>query len=192
MVRLTKIYTRTGDDGTTGLADGSRRPKNDPRVAAYGTIDEANAVLGLAMLTLEEPVKSIILRLQNDLFDLGADLATPPSQDPNAMALRIVSAQIERLEKEIDDLNAELEPLTSFIIPGGSAASAYLHLARAILRRAEREIVAVISNPEEEVSEPARHFVNRASDLLFVAARMANARGQNDVLWTPGAHRDPN
>lgn len=197
MVRLTKIYTRTGDDGSTGLADGSRRPKNDPRIAAYGTVDEANAVLGLALLTLDAPVRDIIARLQNDLFDLGADLATPlpaslSDEEPEepAPALRIIAAQVARLEAEIDDLNASLSPLTSFILPGGTAAAGYLHLARTILRRAEREMITIMTERDEKISDPARQFINRASDLLFVAARMANNGGKSDILWIPGAHRD--
>lgn len=197
MVRLTKIYTRTGDDGSTGLADGSRRPKNDPRIAAYGTVDEANAALGLALLTLDAPVRDIIARLQNDLFDLGADLATPlpaslSDEEPEepAPALRIIAAQVARLEAEIDDLNASLSPLTSFILPGGTAAAGYLHLARTILRRAEREMITIMTERDEKISDPARQFINRASDLLFVAARMANNGGKSDILWIPGAHRD--
>ncbi len=192
MVKLTKIYTRTGDDGSTGLADGSRRAKNDPRIAAYGTLDEANAALGLALLSLDRPVKPIIARLQNDLFDLGADLATPEFDDAEKekMALRITPAQVQRLEQEIDQLNADLSPLTSFVLPGGSAAAAHLHVARTILRRAERDMIAITQRSDETISAAARQFINRASDLLFVAARMANDHGKNDILWVPGAHRD--
>ena len=189
MVKLTKIYTRTGDDGTTGLADGTRRAKHDLRVACYGTIDEANAALGLARTALEETseLSAVILRLQNDYFDLGADLATP---DPNMEgALRITDAQVARLETEIDSLNGELDALESFILPGGTQTAGYLHLARTITRRAERELCAAIAEGDGDISQAARQFLNRASDLLFVAARVANNNGKSDILWQPGLNR---
>ncbi|MBB6306719.1 cob(I)yrinic acid a,c-diamide adenosyltransferase [Xanthobacter tagetidis] len=192
MVKLNKIYTRTGDDGTTGLGTGARVRKYDLRVAAYGAVDEANAAIGIARLHLEgEPALSRLLeRVQNDLFDLGADLCTPPAdgEAPGA-ALRIVPSQVERLEADIDTLNAELSPLTSFVLPGGSAASAHLHLARTICRRAERDMVELSHAEGEAVGAPAIAYVNRLSDLLFVAGRYANDRGKGDVLWVPGASR---
>ena len=187
MVKLTKIYTKTGDDGATSLADGARRPKNDARIKAYGTIDEANSALGIAKLHLEEPVLGIILALQNDLFDVGADLATPTSVGDKA--LRVTQAQVLRLETEIDQLNGDLSPLNSFILPGGTHGAAYLHLARTILRRAEREIIEMQENPGEEASLTLRQFVNRASDLAFVAARWANDKGACDVLWQPAKNQ---
>ncbi len=186
MVKLNKIYTRTGDDGTTALVDGSRRPKHDDRIAAYGAVDEANAALGLAQLHSEGDMQALLTRLQNDLFDLGADLATPEEATPKFEPLRISENQVARLEQEIDHLNAELAPLNSFILPGGSACAAYLHLARATLRRAERHISALIHEAGEPVNPHALQFTNRASDLLFVAARTANAKGENDILWVAG------
>ena len=192
MVRLNKIYTRTGDAGDTGLGDGERRPKYDARVAAYGEIDELNCVIGLARLhTRDAPdlarVEKILARVQNDLFDLGADLCVPPKPD-EAHALRIVPRQVEAMERAIDDLNAELSPLTSFVLPGGSPASADLHQARTVCRRAERAIDYLAS--VETVGAPALAYVNRLSDFLFVAARFANKRGEGDVLWVPGANRE--
>ncbi|MEP9349767.1 cob(I)yrinic acid a,c-diamide adenosyltransferase [Xanthobacter sp. KR7-225] len=192
MVKLNKIYTRTGDDGTTGLGTGARVRKYDLRVAAYGAVDEANAAIGLARLHLEgEPLLGPMLeRVQNDLFDLGADLCTPPaSGEAEGAALRIVPSQVARLEADIDRLNAELAPLTSFVLPGGSPASAYLHLARTICRRAERDMVQLSHTDPHAVGGPAIAFVNRLSDLLFVASRYANDRGKADVLWVPGASR---
>lgn len=186
MVRLTKIYTKTGDDGLTGLVDGSRRPKYDLRVVAYGTVDEANAALGLAALYLEPPLSDMIKRLQNDLFDLGAELASP-GETPR---LHITPQQVERLERDIDTLNADLQPLDSFVLPGGHAGAAHLHLARTILRRAERQIVELADKNGEELGHPLRQYINRASDFVFVAARWANNRGRDDVLWQPGAGRD--
>ncbi len=191
MVKLNKIYTRTGDDGSTGLANGERRAKCDARVDAYGDVDEANSAVGLARLSTSglPELDAMLERIQNDLFDLGADLATPPSDQPLGYEpLRIVMAQVTRLEQEIDALNARLSPLRSFVLPGGSAASAALHLARAISRRAERRMVA-LSASGEEVSAPALQFINRLSDFLFVAARVANRDGADDVLWTPGKNR---
>ena len=191
MVALNRIYTRTGDDGTTGLANGERRKKSDLRVEAYGTVDEANACLGLARLHAEAELDAMLARVQNDLFDLGADLATPEAEGetPKRQALRIVAAQVERLEGEIDALNARLQPLRSFVLPGGSPAAAALHLARTVSRRAERLAVALAAEPGERVSAPALQYLNRLSDFLFVAARVANADGRADVLWVPGANR---
>jgi cob(I)alamin adenosyltransferase len=191
MVKLNKIYTRTGDDGSTGLATGERRAKCDARVEAYGDIDETNSVIGLARLsTAAMPeLDAMLARIQNDLFDLGADLATPPSDKPLGYEpLRIVAAQVARIEEEIDWLNARLGPLTSFILPGGSSAAAALHLARAISRRAERRMVALAAQGQT-VSAPALQFVNRLSDFLFVAARVANEDGAADILWQPGQNR---
>lgn len=192
MVKLNKIYTRTGDDGTTGLGTGARVRKYDLRVQAYGTVDETNAAVGLARLHLQgEPaLDAILTRVQNDLFDLGADLCTPPVEgEATGGALRIVPAQVTRLEEDIDSLNAELAPLTSFVLPAGSPASAHLHLARTICRRAEREMVELSHTAPGAVGAPAIHYVNRLSDLLFVAGRYANDRGKADVLWVPGASR---
>jgi cob(I)alamin adenosyltransferase len=184
VVRLNRIYTRTGDAGTTGLVDGSRVSKAMPVMAAIGDVDEANSAIGVAvgMLGGREPAARLLV-IQNDLFDLGADIATPDGIDG---ALRIVPAQVARLEAEIDAMNADLSPLTSFILPGGDPAAAALHLARAIVRRAERSAVAVAV---EGLNAPALAYLNRLSDWLFVAARAVNARGQGDVLWQPGASR---
>ena len=186
MVRLNQIYTRTGDDGTTGLVDGSRVPKHAARMAAIGAVDEANSALGLALVVLDGEAAANLRRLQNDLFDLGADLATPGEDfAPSAMALRIVPAQAEWLEARIDALNESLEPLRSFILPGGSEAAARVHVARAASRRAERAMTALAA--EEPVNPAALVFVNRLSDYLFVLARTLNPQG--DVLWQPGASR---
>jgi cob(I)alamin adenosyltransferase len=194
LVRLNKIYTRSGDDGTTGLASGKRRRKDDLRVAAYGTVDEANAALGLARLsTAADPeLDPMLARLQNDLFDLGADLATPPAEAPLPYEpLRITQTQVDRLEREIDRLNADLAPLRSFVLPGGTPAAAALHLARTIARRAERLMVALAAT--EPVGAPSLKYVNRLSDFLFVAARYVNHKaegeGGGDVLWVPGKNR---
>jgi cob(I)alamin adenosyltransferase len=192
MVVLNRIYTRTGDDGSTALGTGERRPKFDLRVAAYGTVDETNATIGIARLHLasEPDVAAILLRVQNDLFDLGADLAAPENPDkPNRERLRIVDSQVDRLESDIDKLNAELAPLTSFVLPGGEAAAAHLHLARTVCRRAERLVVELAANKNETVGASAIRYLNRLSDLLFVAARYVNGRGARDILWVPGAHR---
>jgi cob(I)alamin adenosyltransferase len=192
MVKLNKIYTRTGDDGTTGLVSGPRRLKNDLRVEAYGTIDEANSAIGLARLHTvgKSELDGILARVQNDLFDLGADLSTPETDKPPAFEpLRIVDAQVERLEGDIDRLNADLKPLTSFILPAGTAAAAHLHMARTIARRAERLMVALANTGGETVNASALRYVNRLSDLLFVAARHANDGGRADVLWVPGLSR---
>ena len=184
MVKLTKIYTRTGDAGTTGLVDGSRRSKADARLIAIGEVDEANSAIGVALLSMEGPLAEQLTRIQNDLFDLGADLATP---DHVEGALRILPEQVARLEHEIDAMNAQLAPLTSFILPGGTPAAAHLHLARAITRRAERAGVAL---SEHEATNPsALAYLNRLSDWLFVAARVVNKNGASDVLWVPGGVR---
>ncbi len=189
MVKLTKIYTRTGDDGTTGLVDGSRIAKTDARLNAIGDVDEANSALGVAIAALGDcQVAAALVRIQNDLFDLGADLATPGDDfAPSEMVLRIVPAQVARLEREIDAMNASLSSLTSFILPGGTMAAASLHLARAITRRAERSAVAaragVPLNPE------AVAYLNRLSDYLFVCARFVNKQAGGDILWVPGASR---
>ena len=192
MVKLNKIYTRTGDKGTTGLASGPRRSKADLRIESFGAVDEANAALGMAILHagVHPDLVEMLRRIQNDLFDLGADLATPDTgEKPEWEPLRIVEAQVTRLEREIDQLNADLAPLNSFILPGGSPLSAYLHLARTIARRAERLMVALAEKDGEIVSAEALKYVNRLSDFLFVAARHANDRGKADVLWVPGKNR---
>ena len=188
MVTLNKIYTRTGDDGTTGLGTGERRKKHDLRVASYGTIDEANAVIGCAR-TAGAPARldGMLARIQNDLFDLGADLATPEGVELPYQPLRIVEEQVDRLEREIDELNGGLSPLKSFVLPGGTAAAAHLPLARTVTRRAERRMVELAET--ETVGGPALRYVNRLSDFLFVAARVANNGGAGDVLWVPGQGR---
>ena len=192
MVVLNKIYTRTGDAGHTALGIGERVPKHSLRIAAYGTVDETNAFIGLARLELaaEPKLDAMLARVQNDLFDLGADLTMPEREGkPQRERLRISDDQVARLESEIDELNAALTPLTSFVLPGGSAAAAALHVARTVCRRAERGMVALASAPGEHVSAPALKYINRLSDLLFVASRYANGRGDGDVLWVPGQNR---
>jgi cob(I)alamin adenosyltransferase len=192
MVKLTRIYTRTGDNGDTALSTGERTRKSHPRVDAYGAVDETNACLGLARLHTagDEVLDPMLARIQNELFDLGADLSTPArGVRPGVEPLRMTPDQVGRLEREIDHLNAELAPLNSFVLPGGSAAGAALHLARTVCRRAERLAVALGDEPGEDVSPPALKYLNRLSDLLFTAARWANAKGRTDVLWTPGATR---
>jgi cob(I)alamin adenosyltransferase len=186
MVVLNRIYTRTGDGGTTALANGERRKKYDPRITAYGTVDETNATLGLARLhTADQPqLDAMLARVQNDLFDLGADLCLPGHE-----RLRVSDAQVTRLEQEIDLLNQDLAPLTSFVLPGGSPAAAYLHLARTVARRAERVIVELAETDGEAVSPPVVKYMNRLSDFLFVASRHANHDGARDVLWVPGQNR---
>ncbi len=188
MVLLNKIYTRTGDQGRTRLASGETVSKADPRVAAYGEVDELNAVLGLARLSVEGDLKALLGRVQNDLFDLGADLATP-ERERSETALRIVASQVDRLEQEIDALNADLEPLTSFVLPGGTPASAALHHARTVCRRAERAAIAFLAGETAGAHAEALRYLNRLSDLLFVAARWTNDQGKADVLWRPGAER---
>jgi cob(I)alamin adenosyltransferase len=186
VVRLTKIYTRGGDRGQTSLGDGKRVAKHDLRVAAYGTVDEANAAIGVARLHAGAAADAFLARIQNDLFDLGADLCRP-GDDPDGAGLRIQPSQVERLEQEIDALNASLSPLDSFVLPGGSAASAYLHLARTIVRRAERLTTELAG--AQPVNRCALHYLNRLSDHLFVLARYLNDAGAADVLWVPGANR---
>jgi cob(I)alamin adenosyltransferase len=192
MVVLNKIYTRTGDDGTTGLATGERVEKWNLRVESYGAVDETNSAIGVARLhaSADASLDAMLGRIQNDLFDLGADLATPERDKPLGWEpLRIVDAQVTRLETEIDHMNAAIPPLASFILPGGSALAAHLHVARATCRRAERLIAQLAATPDEKVSAPALAYANRLSDFLFVAARRANENGANDVLWVPGANR---
>jgi cob(I)alamin adenosyltransferase len=191
MVRLTRIYTRGGDQGETSLGDGRRVPKQSLRVEAYGTVDEANAAIGLARLHLSSGVEgdadAMLARIQNDLFDLGADLCTPEDGRRAAGALRIVAAQVARLEGEIDAMNALLRPLDSFILPGGTAAAAHLHLARTVTRRAERLVCALAA--ADQVNPEAVKYLNRLSDHLFVLGRRVNDNGAKDVLWQPGATR---
>lgn len=187
MVQLTRIYTRGGDQGQTSLVDGSRVPKHDLRVAAFGTVDEANATIGLVRLHAEGGLDQLLSRIQNDLFDLGADLSTPEDGRRAQGALRIVAAQVERLEAEIDRYNARLAPLSSFILPGGTPAAAYLHLARTVTRRAERQVGELAAR--ETINPEAFKYLNRLSDLLFVLSRHANGDGAGDVLWVPGANR---
>jgi len=188
VVKLNRIYTRTGDKGTTALADGQRRSKADLRVETYGTVDETNACIGLARLHAEPRLDAMLAAIQNDLFDLGADLATPPTPEPLPYEpLRIVAAQVKRLENDIDALNAVIPPLKSFVLPGGSPAAAALHLARTVCRRAERLAVQLAAS--EEVSGEALQYLNRLSDFLFVASRAANRDGADDVLWVPGQNR---
>lgn len=193
MVKLNKIYTRTGDDGTTGLVDGSRLPKHAPRMEAIGAVDETNCAIGLAVCALTEtPHAAVLTRIQNDLFDLGADLATPkdPGGDdftPGEMTLRVVFPQVTWLEGEIDAINAHLQPLRSFILPGGSEAAARVHIARASARKAERAAVAMAA--EVPANPAALCYLNRLSDYLFVLARAVNANGADDVLWVPGQNR---
>jgi cob(I)alamin adenosyltransferase len=192
MVVLNRIYTRTGDDGSTALGTGERRPKFDLRIAAYGTVDETNAAIGIARLHLasEPDVDSILLRVQNDLFDLGADLAAPENPEKQTRErLRVTDSQVARLEADIDKLNADLAPLNSFVLPGGEPAAAHLHLARTVCRRAERLVAKLAADKNETVGSPAIRYLNRLSDLLFVAARYVNGRGARDILWVPGAHR---
>jgi cob(I)alamin adenosyltransferase len=192
MVVLNRIYTRAGDTGTTSLGTGERRKKYDLRISAYGTLDEVNAVLGVARLhTAGEPtLDALLLRIQNDLFDVEADLCLPgKGKGPGGARLTVTDAQVTWLEQEIDRLNAELEPLKSFVLPGGSAAAAYLHLARTVCRRAERIMVELNDTPDESVTPEALKYVNRLSDLLFVASRWANEKGTGDVLWQPGQNR---
>ncbi|HLH11684.1 MAG TPA: cob(I)yrinic acid a,c-diamide adenosyltransferase [Methylovirgula sp.] len=189
MVTLNKIYTRSGDAGSTALGSGERRRKDDARIEAYGTVDEANSFIGVARaLIAKEPqhaaLASSLAAIQNDLFDLGADLCVP---DQERRALRVSEAQVERLEREIDALNADLEPLKSFVLPGGSEAAAAVHVARTLVRRAERRMVELAAKPGETVGAPALKYINRLSDFLFVAARHLNRTGEGDVLWVPGA-----
>jgi cob(I)alamin adenosyltransferase len=192
MVVLNRIYTRTGDDGSTALGSGERRPKCDLRVAAYGTVDELNAVIGRARLQAagDRELDPMLARIQNDLFDVGADLCLPDKgKGPGGARLDVTDSQVEWLERQIDVLNEELAPLRSFVLPGGSAAAAYMHLARTVCRRAERLMVELKDRPGESVTPAAIKYVNRLSDFFFVAARFANDKGAADVLWIPGQNR---
>lgn len=194
MVVLNKIYTRTGDAGTTALGTGERVPKHSPRIAAYGSVDETNASIGMARAHLagaHADVDAMLGRIQNDLFDLGADLCAPERDGAKARRerLRVSEAQVKRLEEEIDRMNAELAPLISFVLPGGSAAAAALHVARTVCRRTERDMVELAGDANEPVSPPALKYINRLSDLLFVASRYVNDLGRKDVLWVPGQNR---
>jgi cob(I)alamin adenosyltransferase len=190
VVYLNRIYTKTGDTGETGLGDGSRVPKTHPRVVAYGTVDELNSVLGLAVVNgqLPEDIARLIQSIQNDLFDVGADLCVPPYEGENPeTSLRVVASQVDHLEKSIDKFNERLQPLKSFILPGGTPAAAHLHLARTVCRRAEITVVAIPA--AESINAQVVCYLNRLSDLLFVLARICNDEGRADVLWTPGKNR---
>ncbi len=193
MVVLNRIYTKTGDAGTTALGSGERVPKTSPRIAAYGTVDETNSQIGMVRIHLaggDALVDEMLLRIQNDLFDLGADLCVPDRGEKLPYEpLRMTDAQVKRLENEIDQLNAVLQPLKSFILPGGTPAAAALHVARTVSRRAEREMVQLAALPNESVSTAALKFINRLSDFLFVAGRYVNDHGKADVLWVPGKNR---
>ena len=191
MVVLNRIYTRTGDDGTTALGSGERRPKYDLRIGAYGTVDETNAAIGIVRLHLKEhrELDAMLGQIQNDLFDLGADLAVP-EREGKPERLRMLASQVERLERDIDTLNAHLAPLTSFVLPGGTPAAAHLHLARTICRRAERMMVELAARPDEPVGGATIQYMNRLSDFLFVASRAVNDNGAGDVLWVPGGGPD--
>lgn len=193
MVVLNKIYTKTGDAGTTALGTGTRVPKHHVRIESYGTVDETNAAIGMARQNLtpnDTQVDAMLERIQNDLFDLGADLCTPDTGEPlEYEPLRITDSQVARLEHEIDTLNSELEPLKSFVLPGGTPGATALHVARTVCRRAERLMVALSGLDGEIVSDPAMRYANRLSDFLFVASRYVNAKGADDKLWTPGANR---
>ena len=191
MVVLSKIYTRTGDDGTTALGSGRRVAKFDLRVECYGTLDETNAAIGLARLHTQsdQALDAMLARIQNDLFDLGAELCYPDESKDARGRLSVSDAQVERLESEIDALNRELQPLRSFVLPGGTQAASFLHLARTISRRAERLMVALAARPNEPVGGSALRYINRLSDFLFVTARYANDKGKSDVLWVPGQNR---
>ena len=191
MVVLNKIYTRTGDAGTTALGSGQRVAKDAPRIAAYGTVDETNAAIGLTRIHLalaDAKIDAMLSRIQNDMFDLGADLCVPDQGDGKPR-LRVSDTQVKRLEDEIDAMNSELPPLRSFVLPGGTPAAAALHVARTVCRRAEREMVALASLDGEQVSAPAMKYINRLSDLFFVASRYVNDRGKSDTLWVPGENR---
>jgi cob(I)alamin adenosyltransferase len=191
MVVLSKIYTRTGDDGTTALGSGRRVAKYDLRVECYGTLDETNAAIGLARLHTQsdQALDAMLARIQNDLFDLGAELCYPNESKDARGRLAVSDSQVERLEREIDTLNRQLQPLRSFVLPGGTPAASFLHLARTISRRAERLMVALAARPNEPVGGSALRYINRLSDFLFVAARYANDMGKSDVLWVPGQNR---
>jgi cob(I)alamin adenosyltransferase len=190
MVKLDRIYTRGGDEGETSLGDGTRVPKNAARVVSYGEVDEANAVIGIARLHVAGAEDAVLARIQNDLFDVGADLCVPIVEAPKYPALRVSQTQVDWLEGQIDRMNAELTPLNSFILPGGSPAAAFLHQARTVVRRAERLVVGLLAQPDERVNRLVLIYLNRLSDLLFVMSRYVNERGGNDVLWVPAANRD--
>ncbi len=189
MVKLTKIYTRGGDAGETSLGDGSRVAKSSARVASYGEVDEANAILGIVRLHVEAPENTLLARIQNDLFDVGADLCVPIVENPEYPALRVTQAQIDWLEAQIDRMNAELAPLNSFVLPGGTPAAAFLHQARTVVRRAERVLVGLLAAPDEPVNRLVLVYLNRLSDLLFVMSRYLNGKGANDLLWVPAQNR---
>jgi len=189
MVKLTKIYTRGGDAGETSLGDGSRVAKSSARVTSYGEVDEANAILGIVRLHVEGPEDTLLARIQNDLFDVGADLCVPIVENPEYPALRVTQAQIDWLEAQIDRMNAELAPLNSFVLPGGTPAAAFLHQARTVVRRAERVLVGLLAAPDEPVNRLVLVYLNRLSDLLFVMSRYLNGKGANDVLWVPAQNR---
>ncbi|MEY2989248.1 MAG: cob(I)yrinic acid a,c-diamide adenosyltransferase [Candidatus Nanopelagicales bacterium] len=191
MVNLTRIYTRTGDDGTTSLGDMSRTGKNDPRLKAYADVDEANCAIGVVLAHggIDEEVRTLLTSVQNDLFDVGADLCTPVVENPEHPPLRITDSYIESLEKACDDYNERLEPLRSFVLPGGSIAAAHLHVARTVVRRAERTTWAALDMYHGGMNPLTATYLNRLSDLLFILARVANSSAQGDVLWQPGAHR---
>ena len=189
MVKLTKIYTRGGDAGETSLGDGSRVAKSSARVTSYGEVDEANAILGIVRLHVEGPEDTLLARIQNDLFDVGADLCVPIVENPEYPALRVTQAQIDWLEAQIDRMNAELAPLNSFVLPGGTPAAAFLHQARTVVRRAERVLVGLLAAPDEPVNRLVLVYLNRLSDLLFVMSRYLNGKGANDLLWVPAQNR---
>jgi cob(I)alamin adenosyltransferase len=191
MVKLDKIYTRGGDHGQTSLGNGERVAKSSARVSAYGDVDEANAVLGIVRLHLEGADDAVLARIQNDLFDIGADLCVPIEDAPEYPPLRVTQAQVDWLEAQIDRMNEELAPLSSFVLPGGTPAAAFLHQARCVVRRAERLVVTLLSAPDEKVNRLVLAYLNRLSDLLFVMSRYVNGKGAGDVLWVPGASRGP-
>jgi cob(I)alamin adenosyltransferase len=190
MVKLDKIYTRGGDAGETSLGNGDRVAKSSLRVASYGEVDEANAILGIVRLHLEGPEDALLARIQNDLFDVGADLCVPIQENPEYPPLRVTQSQVDWLEGQIDRMNAELSPLSSFILPGGSPAAAFLHQARTVVRRAERVLVGLLASPDEAINRLVLIYLNRLSDLLFVMSRYVNDKGAKDVLWIPAANRD--
>ena len=190
MVKLDKIYTRGGDAGETSLGNGVRVAKSSPRVASYGDVDEANSVIGIARLHVAGADDLVLARIQNDLFDIGADLCVPIEENPKYPPLRVTQSQVDWLEGQIDRMNAELSPLTSFILPGGSPAAAFLHQARTVVRRAERLVVELLSTPDEAVNRLVLVYLNRLSDLLFVMSRYVNDKGAHDVQWVPAANRD--
>lgn len=189
MVKLDKIYTRGGDAGDTSLGNGARVPKSSARVASYGDVDEANAILGIVRLHLTGAEDEVVARIQNDLFDVGADLCVPIEGNPEYPPLRVTQGQVDWLETQIDRMNAEMAPLSSFILPGGTPAAAFLHQARTVVRRAERVLVTLLATPDEAVNRLVLVYLNRLSDLLFVMSRFVNDKGSDDVLWVPGASR---